>query len=600
MKTTPNRQNESGQVLIFSLIFVLIMMAFSGVMIFLVHTHSQQGQLGYLSEQALNIAEAGVDKALYEINQAGGLSYTGESDVVFGSGMYSVTVSDVGSGKVIEGTGYIPNSTSPRVVKKVRVTLSKSSAGASFIYGVQVGFGGLLMTNNSSISGSVYSDGNIQGQENTVIVGDAYVAGGVSPNPDQEQALQTGEQNVGETSAREDAAQSFVPAVNQTISRVSLNIKKVGNPSNATVRIVSDNANSPSQVTLAQGTLNSNAVGTGFGWVDVSFTSNPGLISGQRYWLVVDVNVPNGTRYYVWAKHDNSGYGNGVGKYSDDWAAATPVWLDAAGDFGFQTWMGSGSTYMNSVIVGGDAHANTIVDSQVGGDAYYQTITNTTVSGAEYPGSSDPPALDMPISDAVVEDFKSASEAGGTIVPAGGVYLVDGAALDLGPVKIEGDLIIDNGSVVTLTGPVWVEGDITISNNSIVQLDSQFSGDSTMVIADYPADRFLKGKILIDNNAQFFGSGDPDSYIMLLSTFGDLSTAAIDVKNNTDGVIFYTTQGVVNVANNVTLKEVVAYRLELANNAAVNYESGLANVNFSAGPSGGWTLKKGSWQIVSP
>ena len=54
------------------------------------------------------------------------------------------------------------------------------------------------------------------------------------------------------------------------------------------------------------------------------------------------------------------------------------------------------------------------------------------------------------------------------------------------------------------------------------------------------------------------------------------------------------------IVNNVSVKEVVAYHLELLNNASVNYESGLANVNFSAGPSGGWIIKKGTWQVITP
>jgi len=85
---------------------------------------------------------------------------------------------------------------------------------------------------------------------------------------------------------------------------------------------------------------------------------------------------------------------------------------------------------------------------------------------------------------------------------------------------------------------------------------------------------------------------------MVLSTYANPIGNAIDVNNNTQGAIFYSSAGNINVNNNVALKEVIGYKLTLANNASVTYESGLSNVNFSTGPGGGWTLKRGSWVVV--
>ena len=598
-ETKKNYTLSEGQILIVSLVFVLILMALSGVLISLVFSHTQTGRVAYAKEQAMQIAEAGIDRAIYEINQPGGNSYSGEANTSLGLGEFSVSVSDVGSTKVIESTGSVPDSSDPRAQKKIRVVLTKSSIGASFIYGVQVGFGGLVMNNNSSVDGSVYSDGNIIGATNTQVTGDAWVAGGVATAPDQQQTIQTGEQKVGEIEANEDAAQSFEPDITHLISRVSLLLKRVGNPFNSTVRLVSDNAGNPSPTTLATGSLNSGSVGTGYGWVDISFSTNPTLTAGQKYWIVIDTPAPGNSKYYVWAKHDNSGYGNGVGKKSNDFGASPSVWTDANGDFGFQTWMGGGDTKISSAIVGADTHANTIENSTVGGDAYYWTITGSTVGGTSFPGSSYPPAIDLPFTDSVIEDFKNNASVGGTIIPVTGEHLLSGS-VSIGPKKIQGDLRFGENAVVTLTGPIWVEGDIFFENNVIVQLDSGFGSDSTSIVADYPADTFLKGKIDLQNNTQFLGSGAPDSYILVLSTFADLNFYALDVKNNADGAIFYASDGVIHVSNNVNLKEAIGYRLELANNAAINYDTGLSNVNFSSGPSGGWQLKRGSWQILSP
>lgn len=589
---------QSGQTVIIALFFVFVLTVASGVLVTSVLLYSNHGRLAYANERALQLAEAGIDKAIYEINQTAG--YTGEADAPLGGGTYTVTVTDASNKKIIESTGFVPDSASPRARKTVRVELKTSTTGASFVYGVQVGFGGLSMSNNAAVTGSVYSDGNIIGASNTAITGDAWVAGGVAPAPDQQQILQTGVQNVGDISSRADVAQSFKSADGGVISRVSLYLKKVGNPSNATIRIAPDNGGKPANTSLSSGTLTSSSVGSNFGWVDVSFSSPPALNGDQTYWLVFDMSSVNALRYYIWGKHDNSGYGNGVGKYSASWSASPSVWNDADGDMSFKTWMGAGNTRISSVRVGFDAHANTIQNSDVGRDAYYQSISGTAVAGTAYPGSADPPVLDMPLSESVIDDFRAAAAAGGTVTPPGGTYIVDGVNLVIGPKKIIGDLLLINGASLTLTGTLWVEGNITLDNNSQIRLDPGYGASSGVLLADYAPDPYLKGQISLLNNARFFGSGDPDSYIMVLSTYANPVNQAISISNNTVGAIFYASAGTVHLSNNVSAKEVIAYRLSLDNNASVIYESGLANVEFSSGPTGGWVLNRGSWQILSP
>lgn len=593
-------KNSPGQVLILVLVIVMVMMAISAILVASVFQYAQNGRLAYAQERALQLAEAGIDKAVYEVNQPGGMGYAGEANITLGDGMYTVVIADVGAKKIIESTGYIPNSANPVAQKKVKIELATTSAGVAFFYGVQVGYGGLHMNNNAVVEGSVYSDGTVTGANGARVSGDVWVAGGVAAAPDQQQVVQSAQQNIGDVAVSTDGAQSFIAGETQVISRVSLLLKKEGNPSNATVRIVTDNGGNPSNTVLAAGTLNSSSVGSSFGWIDVSLLSNPQLNSGQKYWLVIDVSSPQSSRYYIWAKHTNSGYGNGVGMLSSNWAGSPPLWTDANGDFGFKTWMGGGATSLQTLALGGDAHANTILDSTIGRDAYYQTLTNSSVAGTSYPGSADPPTIDMPVSESVISDFKALAAAGGVITPPSGTYLIDGTTETMGPVKIAGNLILINGAVLTITGPIWVEGDITLSNNSMIKLHTDFGSDSTMIIADYPADPYSKGKISVLNNGQVYGSGDPNSYIMLLSTYANPVGYAIDVNNNTSGAIFYASAGTIQVANNVLIKEVIAYRLSLANNASVRYESGLANTNFTSGPSGGWLIKRGTWQLVKP
>ena len=48
--------------------------------------------------------------------------------------------------------------------------------------------------------------------------------------------------------------------------------------------------------------------------------------------------------------------------------------------------------------------------------------------------------------------------------------------------------------------------------------------------------------------------------------------------------------------NSVKLKEVSGYLIEAENSAEVTYETGLANLLFTSGPSGGWNLT--DWEEI--
>ena len=98
----------------------------------------------------------------------------------------------------------------------------------------------------------------------------------------------------------------------------------------------------------------------------------------------------------------------------------------------------------------------------------------------------------------------------------------------------------------------------------------------------------------------FNGSGTEGSYVLVLTTNPSLDTAspAMTLSNNSDNSIFYASDGMISVSNNAVLKEVTAFKLYLQNNASVQYESGLADVNFSSGPGGSWVLKIGTLREI--
>lgn len=181
---TPEGVANGGQVLVLVLIFLIVILVTTLSIFSLVSFFTRNSSQGYFSEQALHLAEAGVDKAVQSLNEQGS-SYTGESNTSLGDGVFTVTISDVSFGvKEITSTGYIPNYASPQSKKKVKVRVTTGTANISFRYAVQVGTGGLDMSNSATVHGNIYSNGNITGSGSSKIDGDAYAVGTISsPDP---------------------------------------------------------------------------------------------------------------------------------------------------------------------------------------------------------------------------------------------------------------------------------------------------------------------------------------------------------------------------------------------------------------------------------
>ena len=152
---------------------------------------------------------------------------------------------------------------------------------------------------------------------------------------------------------------------------------------------------------------------------------------------------------------------------------------------------------IDSCKVSYDGHADRILNSKVLRDAYFKNspadISGTTVSGTKYPNSTTPTTIALPSFD--LDFWRNSAQAGGTI---SGNYTPANNS-NLGPIKINGDLTMDNNINVTIKGPVWVTGNITTGNNVSFTLDSAFGGYSTTILADDPSDNVNHGKINIRN-----------------------------------------------------------------------------------------------------
>lgn len=556
--------------------------------------------------QLLNIAEAGIDKAIYELNQSS--SFVGESNVTVGSGTYTTTVANIDStNKQLTSTAYIPNSSNPTSQLTIKTRVGIDSSVISFRYGVQVGTGGFVMSGGSTINGSVYSNGNINATTGVRITGSAVAANPPALTADQANDSPTPISSCtsstcitfGNASGTEDFSQSFRISDDIPMSSVQFYIKKNGNPGNETVRIVTDNAGSPSSTVLMTGTLSSSSVTTSFGWVSVAMPTNPVLDPDQTYWLVID-GSSNASNYYIIGA--NSSYANGqakIGRQSTGvWNNTTPAGLDGYFriNLGGGYSMIGGNTYNTGVYVGtvsGDeAWAHTIQGATIVGSMYCQTSSYTNITPCNT-SHGDPPAQNMPLSDNNIQDWKDDAAAGGTQT---GNVTIGYAGGTLGPRKIVGNLTVNGGGILTVSGTLWVTGNITVTGGGQVRLASSYGSNSGAIVAD--------GYVSLTGGSNFAGSGTAGSYPFLITTSacpaaaGCAGNNAINLSGGAGTVALVAQDGNVTINGGSSLKAVTAKQITMTGGATLTYDSGLISENFNSGPGGSWAPVAGSYIIV--
>ncbi len=526
------------------------------------------------SKNAYYLAESGVEDALYRIRNSKQIS--ANESIVLGSTSTTTTITDISSSqKEIVSLGDRGSNE-----RNVKLTVS-TGVGVSFSYGVQTGKGGFTMSNGSSVIGSVYSNGPITGPGS--ITGSATSANSATLTSDQSNGTGTPAYNVsfGNANSTQDFGQSFQISTDEFVNKVQLYIKKVGTPSSITVNIKTDSSGSPSSTVKTTGTLSASSVSTTYGWVNVTFTTNPQLDAGTTYWIVLDSST-NASNYYVIGGNDN-GYVSGASKIATSagaWSNNSPSTIDGF----FNLYTGGLTGKIDGITIGtgtvGNAYANNVKNSTIRGTNYCQTgsgnnkTCNTTLA--------DSVSVDMPISDQNIVDWKDAGEDGG--IHTGNLSISSDTSL--GPKKITGDLTIGNGDTLTMSGTLWVQGNLVMNVNSKIKMHSSYGDSEGVIIVD--------GTVDIGNGAKFFDSGTTGSYIMVLSTSN--SSLAINVSNNAGAVVLYAANGTVHLNNNAGAVSITAYNIDLAQNAEIVYNSGLVNANFSSGPSGSYNVS--SWKEI--
>lgn len=600
--TEKKMKKESGQILAFVLVTL-------GVVLFTVlfivagaQLYFQNATYSANSEKATALAEAGIDKALASLNATGG-SFNGETETSLGEGSYSVTITsqDVGT-RIIESTGYVPSKAEAKTKRTVKITVSRG-VGTAFHYGVQVGEGGMELGNDNIIKGSVYSNGSIktiQGGNNNEVEGDIWVAGGPAGSADVETDCEGNNcqdfifGKIVDGNSQLDVAQSFQPLVSGSLNKISIKIYKVGNPPDATVRIMADKSGKPDKNdVLATGTLYRDLVTLnppGYGWIDVTFNTLPQLSQDTTYWIMVDTGA-DPANFWSWQKDLAQSYSRGSPAWSPNWNTGNPTWNTFNEDLSFKTIMGGGTTSIiaaGDFTVGGSVHANTIEGLTITGDAYYQAISDSTVGGNSYPGSPDSPPKVFPISDVNVEDWKDQADGDGSNTRGP----ISSCVSTLGPIKVIGDVTFNSGCIITVKTPIWITGSLTINSNNNIKLDSVYGSTSGVIVVD--------GIVTLGSNNKLEGTGVASSLLMVLSTYDSLlngNTTSIAVNNTGNSGVFYASKGIIEPGNHNSYKELTAWGIKMINNSTIDYETGLSSVLFSSGPSGAYSLVGGTYQI---
>jgi hypothetical protein len=176
-------KNKNGQALLLASFFLFLILSFSLVLVSYLFSNNQTNLKSYFSSVAYDLAEAGIEKAIWCLNQTAnngcggtfGPSYIGESNISLGDGKFSTTVTRVGNSRTIVSTGIGTKNVTKKI--KVEVTAAPTASDVSFSYAIQVDAGGVTLQNNSSIYGSVYSNSNVSCNTNSLVSGDVTVSG---------------------------------------------------------------------------------------------------------------------------------------------------------------------------------------------------------------------------------------------------------------------------------------------------------------------------------------------------------------------------------------------------------------------------------------
>ncbi len=609
-----SRKKESGQILLMVIVVLGVILFTTLFIITGAQLYYQNSAYTGNEQKAIALAEAGIDKTIASLNATGGsFNPDPNQEVSLGDGSYTVTVTTPEPAtRLIETVGYYPSKANAKVTRKIKIQASVG-IGAAFNYGIQVGEGGLDMSNGAGVfgknntPGSVYSNGNITMRNGALITGDAIVAGGTQANASvgSDCSIQCGDFKFGTSiggQTQMDVGQSFSLSSSINVNKVSLKLKKFGSPTgNLTVKILADSGGKPDKNNvLTTATIANSLVTSQYGFIEANFTPSPNLVTGQIYWIVVISPVSSQSNYWGWQEDLNQGYLGGRAVWSPEWNAKNSVWNAISGaDMTFQVYTGGVITSIignQNSYIRGNAYAHNLDTLQINGDAYYQTQSSLKVQGQScdvanthcHPNSVDPVPQPMPLSDANIQQWQDLAS---SIAVHNGDINSCPATLPAG--KYVGSISLPGDCIVTVGSPIWVTGNFSMSNRDLVKLDPSYGLSSGVLVVD--------NFITMANGNVLRGSGTAGSYLILVSNFNSRDDpqqrVAIDVTNGSNSGILYSNLGTISIFNLNVMIQITGWKLSLGNGVAIIYDQGLASTFFKAGPGGSFSLVKGTYQL---
>ncbi|MFW6134047.1 MAG: hypothetical protein ACOC5R_00555 [Elusimicrobiota bacterium] len=161
-----NIKNNDGIALIGSIFLMLILVVLGRAMISLTRREANQEVRDRLKENALYIADAGIEKAIYRIRNSDDTCFTtsvgGATGEVEGEAEVDINSSD-SQGYLIESTGYVPSTSSYRSKRKIKSEVYIHS-GTTIAYSegnvVRAG-GDVTMEDDITLKGGVWGNGVI-------------------------------------------------------------------------------------------------------------------------------------------------------------------------------------------------------------------------------------------------------------------------------------------------------------------------------------------------------------------------------------------------------------------------------------------------------
>lgn len=579
---------QGGYIVILNVLFFLTICSILVIALMTPLVSNSQAAKGQLkSVQAFMVGNSAVEESLYRLKKS--YSLPASEQLVLGAATATISVASSPDEKTIR-----VDTESDDFFRNFEIETS-TGAGVNFNYGLQSGRGGFIMSGGATINGNVYSNGDIIGSGGPIITGSAFVANQSNPNPNVQNGSlfpPTSEIAFGGNTTPQDFAQSFQVSTTSPVTSVRLYMKRTttGWMNDINMYLVEDNGGKPDKTKMDTVTIGTSQITTSFNYISVPFSSAVSLTPGATYWLVFDTSTTWGSYYAIAAS--SSSYADGIGKTGTwangnggTWSDTSPAGLDAY----FEIFVGGDTGLIDGVTIGqngGDAWAFEVNNSTMYGDLYCQaSFNNNKVCDSSRP---DPSQQAFPVSDGNIADWKAEAEAGGTIV--GNVSYGNDDTDTIGPVKIEGDLDVGAGATLNVSGTLYVTGDINVNGGGIVQLAGSYGTDPGVIVSD--------GLISVGGGGVFQGNGLSGSYVLVLTT-SDCHTEtcgndmAITVSGGTDSVILNAQKGGIEFVGGASANQVTAYEVVMGGGTTVNYISGLADVNFSSGPAGSWTID--SW-----